>query len=174
MISVCVGFYSVYHKVASGVHFTASDHNFGHDDVQDDVQDYRREDLDNFRGFLRTLIMHGAIGTALGGVTTLVGEPQNLLIAEKAGWGFFEFFLIMAPVTIPVLIAGFCTCVALEFIGWFSYGYKFPPAVREILDEYKEHENSKRKDSDKVELVVQGVVALILVAGLAFISPKSV
>ncbi|MEH6543633.1 MAG: sodium/proton antiporter NhaB [Porticoccaceae bacterium] len=165
LISVCVGFYSVYHKVASGVHFTDSDHNFGHDD---DVQDYRREDLDNFRGFLRTLIMHGAIGTALGGVTTLVGEPQNLLIAEKAGWDFLEFFLIMAPVTIPVLIAGFCTCVALEFTGWFSYGYKLPPAVREILDEYNEHENSKRKDSDKVELVVQGVVALILVAGLAF------
>lgn len=155
----------MYHKVASGVHFSTSDHNFGHDD---DVQDYRREDLDNFRGFLRTLIMHGAIGTALGGVTTLVGEPQNLLIAEKAGWDFLEFFLIMAPVIIPVLIAGFCTCVALEFTGWFSYGYKLPPAVREILDEYNEHENSKRKDSDKVELVVQGVVALILVAGLAF------
>ena len=36
--------------------------------------------------------MHGAVGTALGGVTTLVGEPQNLLIAEKAGWDFIEFF----------------------------------------------------------------------------------
>ena len=74
----------------------------------------------------------------------------------------------MSPVTIPVLIAGFCTCVALEFTGWFSYGYKLPPAVREILNEYNEHENSKRKDSAKVELIVQGVVALILVAGLAF------
>lgn len=78
----------MYHKVASGVHFTTSDHNFGHDD---DVQDYRREDLDNFRGFLRTLIMHGAVGTALGGVTTLVGEPQNLLIAKKPDGNFSSF-----------------------------------------------------------------------------------
>jgi NhaB family Na+:H+ antiporter len=30
--------------------------------------------------------MHAAVGTALGGVATLVGEPQNLLIATKAGW----------------------------------------------------------------------------------------
>ena len=29
--------------------------------------------------------MHGAVGTALGGVCTIVGEPQNLLIATKAG-----------------------------------------------------------------------------------------
>ena len=165
LISVCVGFYSVYHKVASGVHFTADDHNFG---VDDQVHDHRREDLDNFRGFLRTLIMHGAVGTALGGVTTLVGEPQNLLIAEKAGWEFIEFFLYMAPVTIPVLIAGFMTCVALELTGWFSYGYKLPPSVREILEEYNEHENSKRHITDKVQLAVQAIVALILVVGLAF------
>ena len=47
--------------------------------------------------------MHGAVGTALGGVCTIVGEPQNLLIATKADWSFIEFFLRMAPVTIPVL-----------------------------------------------------------------------
>lgn len=165
LISVCVGFYSVYHKVASGVHFSTDDHNFG---VDDHVQDYRRQDLNQFRGFLRTLIMHGAVGTALGGVTTLVGEPQNLLIAEKAGWEFIEFFLMMAPVTLPVLFAGFLTCIALEFTGWFSYGYKLPSTVREILDEYNALENAKRKDSERVELVVQGIVALILVGGLAF------
>ena len=40
--------------------------------------------------------MHGAVGTALGGVCTTVGEPQNLLIAGKAGWDFMEFFFQMA------------------------------------------------------------------------------
>jgi Na+/H+ antiporter NhaB len=29
--------------------------------------------------------MHGAVGSALGGVYTLAGEPQNLLITEPAG-----------------------------------------------------------------------------------------
>ena len=51
-----------------------------------------REDLENFRAFLRSLLMHGAVGTALGGVCTLVGEPQNLLIANVAGWDFVKFF----------------------------------------------------------------------------------
>ena len=44
-------------------------------------------------------MMHAAVGTALGGVTTLVGEPQNLLLAKEAGrafgeagWNFGQFF----------------------------------------------------------------------------------
>ena len=37
--------------------------------------------------------MHGAVGTALGGVCTIVGEPQNLLIASIAEWDFIEFFI---------------------------------------------------------------------------------
>ena len=63
-------------------------------------------ELEEFKAFLRDLVMHGAVGTALGGVCTLVGEPQNLLIATIAGWEFVEFFLRMAPITMPVLVAG--------------------------------------------------------------------
>lgn len=88
LISVGVGFYGVYHRVASGKKFD-DDHDHSGDDG---VHEYSRADLDQFRSFLRSLIMHGAVGTALGGVCTLVGEPQNLLIAEKAGWDFMEFF----------------------------------------------------------------------------------
>ena len=29
-------------------------------------------------------MMHAGVGTALGGVMTMVGEPQNLIIAEQA------------------------------------------------------------------------------------------
>ena len=71
-------------------------------------------DLDQFRAFLRGIVMHAAVGTALGGVTTIVGEPQNVLIAERMGWVFIEFFLRMAPVTLPVLVVGLVTCVLLE------------------------------------------------------------
>ena len=73
--------------------------------------------------------MHGAVGTALGGVCTLVGEPQNLLIAERAGWNFMEFFWRMAPITMPVLVAGLITCVLLEKVKWFSYGANLPESV---------------------------------------------
>ena len=56
--------------------------------------------------------MHSVVGTALGGVCTIVGEPQNLLIATKADWDFIEFFIRMAPVTMPVL---FLACLAASF-----------------------------------------------------------
>ena len=81
IIAVATGFYGVYHKISSGK---------GFDDDCDDADDSgigaeSRANLEGFRAFLRNLVMHGAVGTALGGVTTLVGEPQNLLIGNVAG-----------------------------------------------------------------------------------------
>jgi len=110
LISVGVGFYSVYHATASGKKYSKDYDHSG----DDGIHEYSNKDLDDFRAFLRSLIMHGAVGTALGGVCTVVGEPQNLLIAEKAGWEFMEFFWRMAPVTMPTLAAGLITCSLLE------------------------------------------------------------
>jgi len=163
LISVGVGFYGVYHKVASGKTF-ADDHDHSGDE---EVATYRREHLNQFREFLRSLIMHGAVGTALGGVCTLVGEPQNLLIAEKAGWEFIEFFLRMAPVTMPVLAAGLVTCVALEWSGLFNYGCKLPPEVRTVLEQFDAEQEQKRSGRDKAEIVMQAVIGLVLVVSLA-------
>jgi NhaB family Na+:H+ antiporter len=162
LISIGVGFYGVYHKVASGKKFS-EDHDHSGDDG---VHEYKRQDLDDFRKFLRSLIMHGAVGTALGGVCTLVGEPQNLLIAEKAGWEFTEFFLRMAPVTMPVLAAGLVTCILLEITGIFGYGSKLPEGVRSVLSEFDAEQESKRNGRDKAKLAVQIVVGLILVVSL--------
>lgn len=166
LISVSVGFYSVYHKVASGKKIQFSgDHDHGNDN---EVHEFHREDLDKFRSFLRSLTMHGVVGTALGGVTTLVGEPQNLLIAEKADWEFVHFFLEMAHVTMPVLVCGIITTLILEATGWFGYGQKLPDAVRAVLADYSRMEAERRSAKDNVSLGVQAVVATILVLGLAF------
>lgn len=164
LISVGVGFYAVYHKVASGKKIYNDDHDHSDDSV---VHEYHRSDLDQFRAFLRSLIMHGAVGTALGGVCTQVGEPQNLLIAEKLGWNFVEFFLVMAPITIPVLIAGLLTCFALEKIKILGYGVELPKAVREVLEDYEKQENAKRTARQTAALISQGVVAVILVISLS-------
>ncbi|SMF38829.1 sodium/proton antiporter, NhaB family (TC 2.A.34.1.1) [Alteromonadaceae bacterium Bs31] len=166
LIAVSVGFYSVYHRYASvgdGLH-EHEDHN--HDD-DDDITDEHRQDLEDFRAFLRSLIMHGAVGTALGGVCTLVGEPQNLLIAEQAGWDFIEFFLRVAPISMPTLVAGLATCALMEKLGWFGYGAKLPENVRTILMDYDKKESAKRTTRDNMELVVQALGALFLVAALA-------
>ena len=93
--------------------------------------------------------MHAAIGTALGGVCTTVGEPQNLLIASYTGWEFMEFFWRMSPVTMPVLAAGLTTRLLLEKTKIFDYGAQLPEPVRDILVEFDQHEASIRTDRDK-------------------------
>jgi NhaB family Na+:H+ antiporter len=88
IITVAAGLYGVYHKVTSGKGFDED-----HDHADDTgIGAETRSDLEDYRAFLRNLMMHGAVGTALGGVCTLVGEPQNLLIGELAGaWRLSAF-----------------------------------------------------------------------------------
>jgi len=116
IITVAVGFYGVYHKVASD---KKPDHEAGPGEELTILVTHRDE-LSQFRAFLRSLMMHGAVGTALGGVTTLVGEPQNLLIAKVMDWEFVEFFLKMAHISMPVLAVGLATCALLEVFGMFG------------------------------------------------------
>lgn len=163
LITVSVGFYTIYHRVASGKHYNHT-HDHGNDEQ---LKISHRHDLEEFRRFLRSLLMHGAIGTALGGVCTLVGEPQNLLIAQKSGWNFIEFLLKMAPVTLPVLVAGLLTTIVLELTGWFGYGTKLPSEVRRILEEHDEKQTQKRTNNQKAQLIVQGLVGLFLCFALA-------
>ncbi len=165
IISVAVGFYSVYHKVASGKGYQHADHNHGNDN---DVTDLHRNDLDTFRAFLRSLLMHGAVGTALGGVCTMVGEPQNLLVAKVAGWDFITFFQLMAPVSMPVLAAGLITCVLLERLRWFGYGARLPKPVLSVLQEFADAEKARRNKTQQAALIIQMIAAIILVFGLAF------
>ncbi len=160
LISVAVGFYGVYHKIHSG----SSD--YDKDGILD-RKEFSGQTLEQFRSFLRSLIMHGVVGTALGGVCTQVGEPQNLLIADRLGWNFVEFFLHMAPITIPVLFAGLATTVVLELTGWFGFGEKLPTEVATIIENYTIEEDNKRTEKEKYGLMVQGVSAILLIIGLA-------
>ena len=163
IISVAIGFYSVYHKVASG-----KDAQNEHDHTTDsNLVDYSIDDLEQFRGYLRNLLMHAGIGTALGGVCTIVGEPQNLIIGQQAGWEFAEFAVRMSPVTIPVFIAGMLTCLALEKFKWFSYGVALPENVHNVLNDYDIAESKKRSKRDSVKLIMQAFIAVWLISGLA-------
>jgi NhaB family Na+:H+ antiporter len=160
LISVAVGFYGVYHKI----------HSSGEDYNKDGIPDRKElsgETLEQFRSFLRSLIMHGVVGTALGGVCTLVGEPQNLLIGERMGWDFIEFFLQMSSITMPVLVCGMLTTIVLELTGWFGFGAKLPEVADQIIQAYTIEEDEKRTDKEKYALKVQGVAAVLLIAGLA-------
>jgi NhaB family Na+:H+ antiporter len=161
VISVAVGFYDIYHRVASTGDLES--------DIQDDtlLDSDNRNTLEQFRAFLRSLMMHAGVGTALGGVMTMVGEPQNLIIAKNAGWHFGDFLLRMAPVTIPVLICGLLTCVLLESTKILGYGEKLPEKVRAILQDYDTKSAQKRTRQDRMKLVVQALIGIWLVIALA-------
>jgi Na+:H+ antiporter, NhaB family len=162
VITVATSFYMVYHKVASGKGFD-DEHDHQDDDL---VHDPRKGDLERFRGFLRNLVMHAAVGTALGGVTTLVGEPQNLLIGSVVGWEFVPFFLHVAPVSLPVLAVGLTTCVLLEKLKWFGYGEQLPESVREVMVRYEADQSARRELRGTLIIVVQALVAVFLAIAL--------
>ncbi|MEO8223312.1 MAG: sodium/proton antiporter NhaB [Gammaproteobacteria bacterium] len=162
VIAVAHGFYRIYQRVASGQHDAVND------GWMDDgsVPELERQDLDQFRAFLRGLVMHAAVGTALGGVATLVGEPQNLLIGAVMDWEFVEFAIRIAPVSMPVLAVGLMTCFLLEATGWFGYGVELSPKVRLILEEYQRQADSSRTLRETCVIAMQGVAACVLVVAL--------
>lgn len=164
LITVGLGFYKVYNDIHLG--------NF--DLNQDGILDRSQmngETLENFKAFLRSLVMHGVVGTALGGVCTIVGEPQNLLIGAKLGWDFVAFFKAMMYVTLPVFFAGILTTIALEKITFlkktFGFGQEMPAIVREILEADAEKKDKERTSKQKYALAVQAISAILLIAGLA-------
>ena len=113
-------------------------------------------------------MMHGAVGTALGGVCTLVGEPQNLLIGSVMGWHFAEFFVQVAPVSLPVLLVGLGTCYLVEKKKWFTYGYELPGHIRSHLLETEVKMEAKRGFKGKLQLIVQAMAGIWLIIALAF------
>jgi NhaB family Na+:H+ antiporter len=148
VISVAVGFYGIYHRVASAR---------PGEDLQDDshIERTNREVLEQFRAFLRSLMMHAGVGTALGGVMTMVGEPQNLIIAKAAGWHFGDFFLSMAPVSVPVLVCGLATCLLVEKFRLFGYGAQLRSRyVRCCINSICRADASARQET--LRLIAQG------------------
>lgn len=165
IIAVGYSFYNVYHRYASGRDLTC-DHDLCSDGLVDKNQD--REDLLKFRSFLRNIIMHGVVGTALGGVCTLVGEPQNLLIASEMGWHFAEFFIKVAPVSMPVLAVGLITCASVEKFGLFTYGAEMPGNIRSHLLETAVEMEAKRGVHGRAKIAIQAITGIWLIVALGF------
>lgn len=164
VIAVASGFYGVYHKVSSGLQHDHEGHDVGDDAT---VKEHNRADLEQFRAFLRNIMMHAAVGTALGGVCTIVGEPQNLLIGHIMEWNFGEFFMRVAPVSMPVLVIGLLTTICVEKFGIAGYGAHLPESVRAILQKYDDEQTAKLTKQQILNLWIQAVVAVFLVVCLA-------
>lgn len=152
LLTVGLGFYDVYHRVVSE---TRSD------------DEHDRAELEEFRAFLRGMMMHAAVGTAIGGVCTLVGEPENIVIGSVAGWSFMEFFWQVAPISLPTLVTGLVTCLFVERFRLFGFGAELPAGVRHILEEHDQKLRANWTPRDRVRIAAQGLAAVLLVLALA-------
>jgi len=152
IIAVSFNFFAIYRRVAGALLKTEEG----------------RAEMEEFKGFLRNIIMHGAVGTVLGGMTTIVGEPQNLMIGTKLGWSFSDFFYHCSVVSIPVAVAGLILCPVLEIIKFPGFGYKLPQKAYEaILADY----NAKFSYMSRQSLFsyfLQIVVMVLLFVALVF------
>ena len=164
VMTVALGFYRIYFVAASGLKQIDESH-LEHDSH---VPIEMHPDLLQFRAALRGLMMHAAVGTALGGVCTLVGEPQNLLIGHTMGWNFAQFAYETAPVAVPVVIAGLLTCFIVERFKLFSFGVAIPVRVRDVLLQFERNETAHRTMRDRWRLIVQAISAALLVLALGF------
>ena len=149
LISVTLGFYKIFESNFKQNKITESEFSEG-------------------KAFLRDIIMHGVVGTALGGVCTIVGEPQNLLIAQKAEWEFMEFFWRMAPVTMPVLFFGLLGCIVIEKFKIFGYGAPLSDTLRIKIIENAKEEEAKRTSMQKLHLNIEALLGISLIFALAF------
>lgn len=150
VIAVISGFYAVYQKAAQA----------GYDSPGE-------IELEQFRAFLRSLMMHAAVGTTLGGVYTLVGQPQNLLVGDVMGWHFVEFARRMTPVALPVLVAGLLTLVLLEKLHLFGYGATLPDSMRELLSRHAQDNAQQDITRRHAVVAVQAVAGVLLITALA-------
>lgn len=158
LLTVSLSFYEIYHKVSSAAHDPASSEPDPHD----------RPELDQFRAFLRGMMMHAAVGTAIGGVATLVGEPENIVIGSVAGWSFMEFFWQVAPISIPTFFAGLATCLIVERFRLFGFGTDLSDGVREVLEDHDREMRAQRMPRDRLRVYAQGIACVLLVIALGF------
>jgi len=149
LIAVTFNLYAIYHRAA---------------EVYNDP-----EEFEAFRAFLRNLIMHAAVGTAMGGTLTLVGEPQNLMIGSKMGWSFSVFFQHCGIIAVPVALSGFILCPLLEIFRVPGFGHQLSDKIRQlIVDDYEKKAREMFAPENKYKYILQSIVAVLLCLALGF------
>ena len=63
---------------------------------------------------------------------------------------------------------GLGTCLLVEKLKWFDYGYELPDPVRHILVEFETEQQKRRDNDDIAKLIIQAIAGLWLIIALAF------
>ena len=147
-IAVCFNFYAIYHRV--------------------ETHSGNEKEMEEFRGFLRNLIIHGTVGTIIGGTMTIVGEPNNMMIGTKMGWSFMEFIYHCAPIAAPAAVVGFIVCFVVEYFNFPGFQYEMPERARELIQKDYTKKIQEMTQQNFYVYAIQSVVLVLLVFALAF------
>ncbi len=100
---------------------------------------------------------------------TVVGEPQNLIIAEQAKMELYGIFLTYGTRDYSCI---YLRITHLAFLSrkfkLFGYGEKLPDEVWKILSDLDRTNSEKMSKQDKIKLGMQALIAIWLILGLAF------
>lgn len=107
-------------------------------------------------------MMSEVICSNIGGTSTLIGDPPNIMIGSEAGLGFSDFFFNLGPVVVVILIA---TVFLLR--AYYKKGLQVEETLKTkimSLDENSEITNKK--------LLVKGLVILAFIMVGFFLHDK--
>ncbi|SHK65650.1 SLC13 family permease [Desulforamulus aeronauticus] len=101
------------------------------------------------------ILISEVLASNIGGTSTLIGDPPNIMIGSAVGLGFMDFVINLAPVVIVIMIV---TMYLLKII------YRKSFSVREELKKniMAMNENDEIKDA---KLLKQSLIVLVLTIG---------
>jgi len=112
-------------------------------------------------------LMAEALLSDTGGVSTLVGDPPNVLIASAAGFSFNDFLTHALPV---VLVAWLAALWLLSFLFRREMALR-PPNADAVLQLNPAESLDDPKTAKRVLIVLAGAMGLFLLEGWLEISP---
>lgn len=92
----------------------------------------------------------------IGGTATLIGDPPNIMIGSAAGFTFFDFILVDAPVVVVIV-------AAILVVFYFLYGKKMGVQQEDIDSIMQIDANSYIKDQRLLRISV--IMTILVVAG---------
>lgn len=124
--------------------------------------------LKSLRKFLRDILMTSAIGTAIGGVSTIVGEPQNYIIAKIVEWDFITFAYRMRFVSISCFISSIIICIIVNKLKIFGYGFILNKEVKRVIKKREEEIEKNMKLFEKISFFSQGLSIILFITLIAY------
>ena len=113
-------------------------------------------------------LMAEVMASNIGGAATLIGDPPNIIIGSRAGLGFNEFLVNMAPIVAVELIL-FVAILPWLFRGSFSVT---PESVADVLSLNEREAINDRRLLIKCAVVLTLVFAGFLTHSLTHVEPS--